>query len=150
MFWVSYFWELKLYYQAHPLRLTSSTSTPAKGQTTALISLSPLPVNRPPNHSMAGPFKPMWEGFAQAFTEPGAPEAPPNMDVPPMVWPYSPLILLTYVGTYFFLHRFGGFKRRLQFLASLVQSLMVGIPVTSSLTGFDLSALLYKMAIPVL
>lgn len=92
-------------------------------------------------------LKPMWEGIAHVFSDQGD---PPNATAPPVVRPYSPLILLTYAATYFFLHHFGSLMGRLRFLALLLQSLMVGIPVTSSLTGFDLSALLYNLAVPVL
>ncbi|KAJ9061225.1 hypothetical protein DSO57_1022549 [Entomophthora muscae] len=70
---------------------------------------------------------------------------PPPTLPPPVIGPGAPWYVLAYVVIYYGLTHFPPFLGSYKLWEYLVNTLMVGIPVGSSLVGFHLSALLHYL-----
>lgn len=91
---------------------------------------------------MAEHMKPLWKGISHAFQDS---KAPPLPEAPPVIHPNSSFILLGYLARYLFLQQFGQMLGWYSLLASILQAVMVGLPITATLIGFDLSAFLLNL-----
>ena len=72
------------------------------------------------------------------------PEATPPLP-PPILRPGAPWYVLTYLAVYYGLHRFSPFLGYYRIWGYIVNLLMVGIPVGSSLVGFHPSSLFHHL-----